>query len=76
MGGANAGAILAANSAPASIAALQQTFNYGFHAAFIVCAGVAAIGILTSLVRGKETADLNLNTNIMTHKKLIRISTP
>jgi EmrB/QacA subfamily drug resistance transporter len=34
------------------IAALQHTFEHGFHAAFVVCAGLAALGILTSLVRG------------------------
>jgi hypothetical protein len=35
---------------------LQQAFTSGFHAAFIVCASIAAIGVLTSLVRGKEKA--------------------
>jgi EmrB/QacA subfamily drug resistance transporter len=65
LGGAKAGAILASNSAPASTVALQQTFNSGFHAAFIVCAGVAAIGILSSLVRGKEnrTPKLKVQTS-------------
>ena len=33
---------------------LQNTFLAGFHAAFIVCAAFAAIGIFTSLVRGNE----------------------
>lgn len=54
LGGATAGAILAAKTATAHTTQLQQTFDSSFHAAFIVCAGVAAIGILTSLVRGKE----------------------
>jgi EmrB/QacA subfamily drug resistance transporter len=54
LGGATAGAILAANTAGTQRVALQQTFNNSFHAAFVVCAAVAAIGIITSLVRGKE----------------------
>ncbi|HZU65825.1 MAG TPA: MFS transporter [Ktedonobacteraceae bacterium] len=54
-GGALAGLLLASHRAsPAQIPALQQTFNAGFHAAFITSAAIAAIGILTSLVRGKE----------------------
>ena len=36
------------------LSALQHTFVTGFHAAFIACTAVAAIGILTSLVRGNE----------------------
>ncbi|HWE63269.1 MAG TPA: MFS transporter [Chloroflexota bacterium] len=36
------------------LTALQHTFTSGFHAAFLVCAGVAAIGVVTSLVRGDE----------------------
>jgi EmrB/QacA subfamily drug resistance transporter len=55
LGGATAGAILAANTVSARTVELQQTFDKSFHAAFIVCAGVAAIGILTSLVRGNDT---------------------
>lgn len=34
------------------ISALQQTFMAGFHAAFTAC---AALGILTSVVRGNES---------------------
>jgi EmrB/QacA subfamily drug resistance transporter len=33
---------------------LQNTFLAGFHAAFLVCAACAAIGIITSLVRSNE----------------------
>jgi EmrB/QacA subfamily drug resistance transporter len=33
---------------------LQNTFLAGFHAAFLLCATFAAIGIFTSLVRGNE----------------------
>lgn len=59
IGGAAAGGALvalrhAAHANPRQIAALQQTFTDGFHAAFIVCAAIAAIGVFTSLVRGKE----------------------
>ena len=36
------------------VAALQGQFTSGFHAAFIVCAIIAGIGILTSLVRGNR----------------------
>jgi hypothetical protein len=39
---------------PARVAALQQTFVAGFHSAFVVCAVIAAVGVLTSLVRGGE----------------------
>jgi len=58
LGGAAAGRELVSNPAlsPAEISSLQQAFTSGFHAAFIVCASIAAIGVLTSLVRGKEKA--------------------
>jgi hypothetical protein len=58
-GAATAGAQLVAErsnpSAPGAgnrVSALQHTFAHGFHAAFLVCAALAAVGILTSLVRG------------------------
>ena len=38
-----------------TVAALQHTFVDGFHGALVVCAALAALGILTSLVRGKES---------------------
>ena len=56
MGGAAAGAALASPSghlAPARIAALQQTFVTGFRDALLVCAACAAVGVLTSLLRGE-----------------------
>jgi EmrB/QacA subfamily drug resistance transporter len=57
LGGATAGLLLVSHQAsPAQVAALQQTFTNGFHAAFLTSAAIAAIGILTSLVRGKEKA--------------------
>lgn len=59
LGGAAAGLTLALQNPqhplpPAQLAALQHSFSVGFHAAFVVCACIAAIGVLTSLVRGKE----------------------
>jgi len=56
-GGATAGLLLVSHrAAPAQIADLQQTFTNGFHAAFLTSAAIAAFGILTSLVRGREKA--------------------
>lgn len=37
-----------------SMVALQQTFETGFRTAFVVCGIIAALGVFTSLVRGKE----------------------
>jgi EmrB/QacA subfamily drug resistance transporter len=59
LGGTNAGRMLVIlNSKPHIptnvIAQQQQTFVTSFHAAFIVCACIAAIGVGTSLVRGQE----------------------
>jgi EmrB/QacA subfamily drug resistance transporter len=58
-GGAAAGRVLISNQTShilslEQISLLQQTFTNSFHAAFITCASIAAIGVLTSLVRGKE----------------------
>lgn len=59
MGGAIAGAILASGTLhthqPSNVLlSLQNTFTAAFHTTFIVCACIAALGIFTSLVRGKE----------------------
>jgi MFS family permease len=59
LGGSAAGRQLVANQvhpmlSHAHISLLQQTFADGFHTAFIVLAGIAAVGVFTSLVRGKE----------------------
>ena len=56
LGGATAGGILASQHtlSAAQVSSLQQTFSSSFHVTFIVCASIAAIGILASLVRGKE----------------------
>jgi MFS family permease len=58
LGGASAGRALAAPPAgavaPEDIAALQQVFLTGFRAALIVCAAVAAVGLLATLTRGDE----------------------
>jgi sugar phosphate permease len=40
--------------APAQLAELQTTFASALHAAFVVCAAIAALGVLTALVRGQE----------------------
>ncbi len=55
-GSAAAGQRLVLGSAhdPQVVAALQQTFIAGFHAAFLVCAAICSVGILTSLVRGND----------------------
>jgi EmrB/QacA subfamily drug resistance transporter len=59
LGGALAGGLLIAQQAhgflpPQQIGALQQNFAHAFQVAFIVCAAIAATGVMTSLVRGKE----------------------
>jgi EmrB/QacA subfamily drug resistance transporter len=59
LGGAAAGrTLLAANVVRSGvtdeITAAQINFLTGFHAALLACAGVAAAGILTALVRGPE----------------------
>ena len=55
-GSAAAGSALAAGRGSLSgeqVQALQQTFVAGMHAAFVVCAAVAAIGVVTAVVRGR-----------------------
>jgi MFS family permease len=57
LGGAAAGAALAAGRESLSVGqagALQQTFVTSLHAAFVVCAVLAALGIVTALLRGAE----------------------
>lgn len=57
LGGAAAGLTLSGNRASidsAQLGSLQQTFSHSFQATFIVCACIAAVGVFTSLVRGKE----------------------
>jgi EmrB/QacA subfamily drug resistance transporter len=60
LGGAAAGTLLSSPQAhsltSASISALQDTFVSSFHAALLVCAVFAALGIFTALARGDETA--------------------
>jgi EmrB/QacA subfamily drug resistance transporter len=56
-GGSAAGLALAGaqqGSPVGDIAALQETFTTAFHVTFLVCAGIAAFGVFTSLVRGHE----------------------
>jgi hypothetical protein len=59
LGGTAAGSMLVAQRAgqalaAAEVAALQATFLHSFHAALVVSAAVAALGIGTALVRGDE----------------------
>jgi len=55
LGGAAAGARLAlARGGPGAIATLQRSFAGAFHTAFLVSAGIAVVGVVTSLVRGPE----------------------
>ncbi len=59
LGGAAAGHELIAHQyshplSAAQLSALQQAFSTAFHAAFLTCAMIAAIGVFTSLTRGKE----------------------
>jgi EmrB/QacA subfamily drug resistance transporter len=58
LGGAAAGRTLASSSqalSGAQLAALQHTFVTGLRAAFLVCAGLAALGVLATLVRGRAS---------------------
>lgn len=56
LSGAAAGRELITNNhmTAAQITSLQQVFSQAFHTTFIACACIAAVGIFTSLVRGKE----------------------
>lgn len=59
LGGATAGRMIAASTqsgipSAREISSLQQTFLTSFHAALLVCAAIAAVGIFTALVRGNE----------------------
>ena len=58
LGGATAGTLLSSpQSLPlTSISELQNTFVTSFHAALLVCAAFAALGIFTALARGNEIA--------------------
>jgi EmrB/QacA subfamily drug resistance transporter len=61
LGGAAAGLVLStnqANTSPEQLSSLQHTFTSSFQITFIVCACIAAIGVFTSLVRGKEVPKL------------------
>jgi hypothetical protein len=56
-GGAAAGAALVAGRITVSVEqvrALQQTFVNALHDAFVVCAVIAALGVVTALLRGAE----------------------
>ncbi len=60
LGGSAAGNVLALQQQHQTLSAeqvssLQSTFVSSLHSAFLVCAAFAALGILTSLVRGNES---------------------
>jgi EmrB/QacA subfamily drug resistance transporter len=67
LGGATAGTLLSSQQAQslpvASISGLQNTFVSSFHAALLVCAAFAALGIFTALARGNEVAVPSERTN-------------
>lgn len=56
LGGSLAGALLAQGKVLSASGQLHlaETFTSAFHTTFVVCALIAALGVLTSLVRGKE----------------------
>jgi EmrB/QacA subfamily drug resistance transporter len=55
LGGAAAGqAIITQHLTPGQLHGLQRIFVYGFHITFLVCAAIAAIGIIASLMREKR----------------------
>jgi hypothetical protein len=60
LGGATAGTLLSSPQAQShlltNISGLQNTFVSSFHAALLVCAVFAALGIFTALARGNEVA--------------------
>ena len=58
MGGAQAGAVLARNTAqPAG--PFQNAFVHAFHVALLTCMVIASIGVFTSLVRGQSRSTAN-----------------
>jgi EmrB/QacA subfamily drug resistance transporter len=61
LGAATAGTILSSSQvhrlSQASVANLQNTFVNGFHAALLVCAICAALGIFTAMARGDGAAN-------------------
>lgn len=59
LGGAEAGALIARNPHSPHLVLYQQTFVTSFHATFLVCAAICAIGIFASLVRGKAESRSN-----------------
>lgn len=60
LGGAAAGSALATSQSAAQVSVLQQTFVHAFHITFLTCAAIAAVGIFTSLTRGKEPVKTEL----------------
>ena len=60
LGGAAAGTILQSQQdtlSSASVSALQATFVSSYRAAFLACAGLAALGVFAAAVRGDERVE-------------------
>jgi hypothetical protein len=77
-GGAAAGAALTAGRETLSAEqarTLQQTFVTGLHAAFVVCAVVAALGVATALLRGAEGGPASMSVARTDEKQRLRAST-
>ena len=53
LGGATAGNMIVTHINPTQLSTYQQIFDRAFHATFLVCAFIAAIGIFASLMREK-----------------------
>jgi hypothetical protein len=72
LGGAVAGAALSAGRGTLSLEqaqSLQQTFVTGLHAAFVVCAVIASLGVVTALLRGAEEGDPQSGAHARSDKK-------
>jgi hypothetical protein len=63
-GGAQAGIALSQKSA-ADLSPLQDTFVHAYHMALLTCMIIAAIGVLTSLMRGRGGGGGVLTTKIL-----------
>jgi hypothetical protein len=78
LGGTMAGATLVAQRQhlpPQQVAALEGTFADALHAAFVVSAALAALGVLTAFGRGAEPSSAT-PTNQAAPKWLTRRASP
>lgn len=58
LGGADAGAVLISRQASIPLGPLEETFSHAFHMALFTCMLIAAIGVFTSLMRGRTHPDI------------------